>query len=103
MKIRMALFALLASAWLGNGAVAGEGNMGDHRWLCQVTTPSTVFGFVNVWADTREIARDIASRAKAFTVNETYEPVQNIIECVQLGKETLRDEKFWKFYLETPR
>lgn len=103
MKIRTTLLALCASFALGNSAVAGEGNMGDHHWVCQVTTPSTVFGFVTVWADTREIARDIASRAKAYTVNETVEPTQNIIECVQLGKETLRDENFWKFYLQTPR
>jgi hypothetical protein len=103
MKLKTALYGALFAAAISQSAFAGEGNMGDHQWVCQVTTPSNVFGFVDIWADTREIAQDVAQRAKAYTVNHTWEPAQNVIECVKFGEEMFRDKEFWTFFERTPR
>lgn len=103
MKIKQQLLVVLSTLALSTGVSAGEGNMGDHQWACQVTTSSGIFGLVQVWADTRDIASDVATRAQAVTMRDTREPVQNIIECIKVGGERFKDENFWTFYQRHPR
>lgn len=97
------LLVLLSTFAFSSGAWAGKGNMGDHQWACQVTTSSGIFGLVRIWADTRDIATDVASRAQANTMKDTRESVQNVIECIKVPGERFKDESFWTFYQRHPR
>lgn len=92
MKIRaFSWVGLMVASLLALPTYASKNNMGDHEWACKVTADSGSMAFAMIQADTRDMAKSMAKKAKAFTVIDTVESVQEVHECIQLPKERFRD------------
>lgn len=103
MNMKSLLPLAACSLLLANTVLAGEGNMGDNEYACQVQTPDHGLGLVMIQADTMKIAREIAAQAPAITMDGKSAPTQHILECINVPGERFSNEEFWLFYLNLPR
>ena len=103
MNIKTKILATGLGLAICTTALAGRNTNIYNLYDCQVQTSSQIFGLVMVEAETRKKAIDIATRAKAITVNDTRESVQLVIQCVQLPDETFTDKVFGAFASDYPR
>ncbi|MFK7975910.1 MAG: hypothetical protein AB8C02_07215 [Halioglobus sp.] len=97
MRQKIVVTMALCAALLSASALAND-EAGNVHWACHVTTSSGAAGLVMVDTPEEAKARDVASRSKAMTEKELWEPTKSIVECLRMPGAEFADEAFRKFH-----